>query len=108
MGRQGGCRRGTGVTRKKRGAATFRGVAVFLGQPLTMKITTTLSFLAALAAALFAPIGLELAGTLVLATGLAAILSLDYARRVRLPNYGLRPVALAAKAAAPAALRLAA
>ena len=75
---------------------------------LTMKLAASLSFLAALAAAAFAPISFELAGSLLLATGLAAIVSIDYARRVRLPNYGLKPGSAVAAAPSAAAFRLAA
>ena len=70
-----------------------------------MKTIATLSFLATLTAALFAPISLELAGSLLLATGLATILTADYKRRARLPNYG---AARAAGAGAAAPFRLAA
>ena len=57
-----------------------------------MKTITSISFLAALAAALFAPISLEVAGSLLLSTGLIAIIAADYFRRVRLPKYGRAPV----------------
>lgn len=70
-----------------------------------MKTITTLAFLAALAAFLFAPISLELAGSLLFATGLASILAADYSRRIRLtarrmaPVVGLKPMPVAQRPA---------
>ncbi|HWA87845.1 MAG TPA: hypothetical protein VG710_16560 [Opitutus sp.] len=57
-----------------------------------MKTLPLLAFLAALAAFLFAPITIELAGSLVFAAGLACVFVADYARRASLVR--ARPAAV--------------
>lgn len=68
-----------------------------------MKTLPILAFLAALAAFLFAPITIELAGSLIFGTGLACIFAADYTRTVRLVR--VRPVPVVRLAAARRAAR---
>ncbi|HVU26061.1 MAG TPA: hypothetical protein VHE13_18155 [Opitutus sp.] len=70
-----------------------------------MKTLPILAFLAALAAFVFAPITVELAGSLIFASGLACIFAADYSRQLTLVR--ARPAAvIPLEPAARAARRL--